>query len=96
MAEPGLGWHLLAIVITHAQFKDALGAELLQPLVHILAHGVEVLIGLVAKAKYLCGQGRLRVLPSGTRRRGVSVELAQALGSPCTSHAPQATSGFRA
>lgn len=49
-------WHSLPVVITKAQLKDALGTKLLQPLVHILAHGIEVLIGLVSKTKHLCGQ----------------------------------------
>lgn len=49
-------WHSLPVVITKAQLEDALGAKLLQPLVHILAHGVEMLIGLVPKAKHLWGQ----------------------------------------
>lgn len=50
------GGHSLPIVIAHPQLKDPLGAELLQPLVHVLAHGIEVLIGLVPKTKHLCGQ----------------------------------------
>lgn len=47
--------HSLPIVIAHPQLEDPLGAELLQPLVHILAHGIEVLVGLVPETKHLCG-----------------------------------------
>lgn len=43
----------LAIIITQPQLKDPLGTKLLQTLVHILAHGIEVLIGLIPKAKNL-------------------------------------------
>lgn len=57
-ARPVTGvWHSLPVIITKAQLKDALGAELLQPLVHILAHGIEVLVGLVPKTKYLWTTG---------------------------------------
>ena len=48
--------HSLPVIVAHSQLKDPLGTKLLQPLVHILAHGIEVLIGLVPKAKHLCGQ----------------------------------------
>lgn len=45
--------HSLSIIIAQPQLKDPLGTKLLQTLVHILAHGIEVLIGLIPKAKNL-------------------------------------------
>ena len=60
--QPGWGWRVglrvgdsLPIVVAQPQIKDSLGPELFQPLVHVLAHGVEVLVGLVPKGKHLCG-----------------------------------------
>lgn len=69
-------WHLLPIIVTKAQLKDALGAKLLQSLVHVLAHGIEMLIGLVPKAKHLWGQqggseARTSACPVGSDDRGV-------------------------
>lgn len=74
-------WHLLPVVITKAQLKDALGAKLLQPLVHILAHGVKVLIGLVPETKHLCGQQRGSEARTAARLVGSDV-----LGVDCTLH----------
>lgn len=45
--------HLLGIIVAQSQFKDPVGAQLLQSLVHIDGHLVVVLIGLVAQAKDL-------------------------------------------
>ena len=54
-AEGGLGWgDSLPVVVAQPQIKDPLGAELLQPLIHVLAHGIEVLVGLVPEGKHLC------------------------------------------
>lgn len=45
--------HSLAIIISQPKLKDALGSKLLQSLVHIFSHGIEVLISLVPQPKDL-------------------------------------------
>lgn len=47
--------HSLAIVISQPKLKDALGSKFLQPFVHVLPHGIEVLISLVPQPKDLEG-----------------------------------------
>ena len=49
------GGHSLPVIVAQPQIKDSLGPELFQPLVHVLAHGVEMLVCLVPKGKHLCG-----------------------------------------
>lgn len=51
----GVGGHSLPVIVAQPQIKDSLGPELFQPLVHVLAHGVEMLVCLVPKGKHLCG-----------------------------------------
>ena len=59
----------LAIVISQPKFKDALGSKFLQSLVHILSHGIEVLVSLVAQPKDLegnadeCGEAGAGLFP---------------------------------
>lgn len=47
--------HSLAIIISQPQLKDALGSKFLQSLVHVLPHGIEVLVSLVPQPKDLEG-----------------------------------------
>lgn len=51
--QPFKSSYSLAIIISQSELEDALGSKLLQSLVHIFPHGIEVLVSLVPQPKDL-------------------------------------------